>query len=122
SMPPLATIGSHALFPFLQQTLQPRRQCALLCAQFGQALPIRAVMGLTSPLDRGDLCLDVVNLILDNAGFAAFGRTRTETRRSLRGLFDTGYLLWHGCLRGKMRLVVRVIAGIGRTRAVMQIE
>src|SRR5713101_1165506 len=121
-MPPLATLGSHALFPFLQQTLQPRRQRALLRAEFGQTLPIRTVMGLDSRLDYGDLCLDMVNLILDNTGFPAFGRAWTEARRYWRDFFHTGRLLLHCCLSGKMRLVVRVIPRIGRTRAVTQIE
>src|SRR5215468_8223568 len=94
----------------------------MLRAEFGQALPIRAVMRLNSRLDCGDLCLNVVNFILDHAGFAAFSKTWTEARRDWRGFFDTGHLLWRCCLSGKMRLVVRVIPRIGRTRAVTQIE
>ena len=92
--------------------------CCVLSAV--EALPICAVMGFDSRLDCGDLCLDAVNLILDNAEFSAFSRTRTEARGYVR--VSPGRRLLHCCLRGKMRLVVRVIPRIGRTRAVTQVE
>src|SRR5215471_18160517 len=94
----------------------------MLRAEFGQALPIRVVVRLNSCLDCGDLCLNVVDFILDNAGFAAFSKTRTETRRDWQGFFDTGRWLWRCCLSGKTRLVIRVIPRIGRTCTVTQIE